>query len=60
MFLGTLLAPQLHARFIATAPDGALVFAREFWLYPAAFAAALLVVFALVFRDGTRLSDARD
>lgn len=60
LFLGNLLAPQLHARFIATAPDGALVFAREFWLYPAAFAAALLVVFALVFRDGTRLSDARD
>jgi nucleoside transporter len=60
LFLGNLLAPQLHARFIATGADGALVFAREFWLYPAAFAAALLVVFALVFRDGTRLSDAQE
>ena len=60
LFLGNLLAPQLHARFITTGPDGALAFAPEFWLYPAAFAAALLVVFALVFRDGTRLSEARD
>lgn len=60
LFLGNLLAPQLHSRFITTGADGALVFAREFWLYPAAFAAALLVVFAIAFRDDTRLSDAKE
>ena len=60
LFIGNLLAPLLHTHFISTTPEGALVFAKEFWLYPAAFAAALLVVFALVFRDDTRLSDAKE
>jgi hypothetical protein len=54
------LAPWLAELFISKGPEGALVFAKEFWLYPAAFAAALLVVFALVFRDDTRLSDAKE
>ena len=60
LFLGNLLAPWLHAHFVSTSTEGTLVFAREFWLYPALFSAALLVVFALVFRDDTRLSDAQD
>lgn len=60
LFIGNLLAPVLHARFIASGADGAMVFAREFWLYPALFALALLVVFAAVFRDDTRLSDAKE
>jgi nucleoside transporter len=59
LFIGNLLAPVLHARFIAAGPDGAMVFAREFWLTPSLFALGLLVVFALVFRDDTRLSDAK-
>jgi hypothetical protein len=34
-----------------------LVFKDEFWLYPSAFAAVLLVIFALFYHDDTRLSD---
>jgi nucleoside transporter len=60
LFIGNLLAPALHSRFITTGADGAMVFAREFWLYPSLFALGLLVVFALVFRDDTRLSDAKE
>jgi len=60
LFLGNLLAPALHARFITTGADGAMVFAREFWLYPSLFALGLLAVFALVFRDDTRLSGAKE
>lgn len=59
LFVGNLLAPLLHARFISKGADGAMIFAREFWLYPSLFALGLLVVFALVFRDDTRLSDAK-
>lgn len=60
LFVGNLLAPLLHARFISKGADGAMVFAREFWLYPSLFALGLLVVFALVFRDDTRLSAAKE
>lgn len=60
LFIGNLLAPVLHSRFITAGPDGAMVFAREFWLYPSLFALGLLAVFALVFRDDTRLSDAKE
>lgn len=42
-----------------TQPEPALVFAREFWLYPALFSLGLMVAFALLFRDKTRLSDAK-
>jgi len=34
-----------------------LVFKDEFWLYPSVFAAVLLVIFALFYRDDTRLND---
>jgi nucleoside transporter len=54
------LAPVLADLYISKAADGSLVFAREFWLYPSLFALGLLVVFALVFRDDTRLSDAKE
>lgn len=40
-------------------PEPSLVFAREFWLYPSLFALGLLVAFVLLFRDKTRLSDAK-
>ena len=56
LFIGNRIAPLLHERFI-TVVDGKTVFAKEFWLYPSAFALVLLVVFALVFHDDTRLSD---
>jgi hypothetical protein len=56
LFIGNRIAPLLHERFI-TVVDGKTIFAREFWLYPSAFALVLLVLFALVFHDDTRLSD---
>lgn len=59
LFLGNLLAPLLDSHFITRAADGTMSFAREFWLYPSLFALGLLVVFALVFRDSTRLSESQ-
>ncbi|GBL29425.1 hypothetical protein EMGBS10_05750, partial [Opitutia bacterium] len=56
LFIGNRIAPLLHERFINVV-DGKTVFAKEFWLYPSVFALVLLVVFALVFHDDTRLSD---
>jgi len=35
----------------AATPDGRLAHFRQFWLWPAAFAAAVLVIFTLFFRD---------
>lgn len=60
LFVGNLLAPVLHSRFIKVGADGAMAFSPEFWLYPSLFALGLLVVFALVFRDDTRLSNAKE
>jgi nucleoside transporter len=59
LFIGNLLSPLLEKNFISKDAKGLDVFASEFWLYPAAFAVALLVVFALVFRDDTRLSESQ-
>lgn len=60
LFLGNLLAPLLHSRFITRSAEGQLVFAREFWLYPALFSLGLLVIFAAVFRDNSRLSEVKN
>ena len=55
MWIGNMVAPLLHGRYILVV-DGKAAFDPMFWLAPAAFAAALLVVFALVFRDDSRLT----
>ena len=59
LFIGNLLSPVLHSRFISKNVAGDMVFSREFWLYPSIFAVVLFMVFAVVFRDNTRLSDAK-
>lgn len=55
MWIGNMVAPLLHARYIQVI-DGKTVFDPMFWLVPAALAGALLVVFAAVFRDNSRLT----
>lgn len=55
MWIGNMVAPLLHARYIQVI-DGKTLFDPMFWLIPSAFAAALLVVFAIVFRDNSRLT----
>jgi hypothetical protein len=57
LWAGNMIAPLLDSRFIDRTKPGVLVFKDEFWLYPSAFAAVLLVVFALFYKDDTRLSD---
>ena len=57
LWAGNMIAPLLDSRFIDRTKPGVLVFKDEFWLYPSAFAALLLVVFALFYKDDTRLSD---
>jgi len=55
MWIGNMVAPLLHARFIHEV-DGKTVFDPMFWLVPAVFAAALLALFSVVFRDDSRLT----
>lgn len=55
MWIGNMVAPLLHARYIHDV-DGKVTFDPMFWLVPAAFAAALLVIFSVVFRDNSRLT----
>jgi len=57
LWAGNMIAPLLDSRFIDRTKPGVLVFKDEFWLYPSAFAAVLLVIFALFYHDDTRLSD---
>jgi len=57
LWAGNMIAPLLDSRFIDRSNPAQLVFKDEFWIYPSAFAAVLLVVFALFYRDDTRLSD---
>jgi len=57
LWAGNMIAPLLDSRFIDRSNPAQLVFKDEFWLYPSAFAAVLLVVFALFYKDDTRLSD---
>jgi MFS family permease len=57
LWAGNMIAPLLDSRFIDRTNPASPVFKDEFWLYPSAFAAVLLVVFALFYRDDTRLSD---
>lgn len=55
MWVGNMVAPLLHARYISEV-DGKVTFDPMFWLVPAGFAAVLLVVFSVVFRDNSRLT----
>lgn len=55
MWIGNMVAPLLHSRYIHVA-DGKTTFDPMFWLLPAGFAAVLLVLFSLVFRDNARLT----
>ena len=55
MWVGNMVAPLLHGRYIHQV-DGRTVFDPLFWLVPAAFAAGLLAVFSVVFRDDSRLT----
>lgn len=58
LWAGNMIAPLLDSRFIdrtAATP----VFKPEFWAYPSAFAAVLLVIFAIFYKDDTRLSEQR-
>ncbi len=55
MWIGNMIAPLLHARYIHEV-DGKTVFDPMFWLVPAGFAAVLLVLFSIIFRDNSRLT----
>ncbi|MCX6919003.1 MAG: MFS transporter [Verrucomicrobia bacterium] len=57
LWAGNMIAPLLDSRFIDRTKPGVLVFKDEFWLYPSIFAAVLLVIFAMFYKDDTRLSD---
>jgi hypothetical protein len=57
LWAGNMIAPLLDSRFIDRTNPKLLVFKDEFWLYPSVFAAVLLVIFALFYRDETRLTD---
>lgn len=57
LWAGNMIAPLLDSRFIDRSNSTQIVFKDEFWLYPSAFAAVLLVVFALFYHDDTRLTD---
>ena len=57
LWAGNMIAPLLDSRFIDRTNPKLLVFKDEFWLYPSVFAAVLLVIFALFYRDETRLND---
>lgn len=57
LWAGNMIAPLLDSRFIDRTNPAQLVFKDEFWLYPSVFAAVLLVIFALFYRDDTRLND---
>lgn len=53
------LGRWINEVFAVRQPEPTLSFAPEFWLYPAIFAFGLMVAFVLLFRDNTRLSDAK-
>jgi nucleoside transporter len=57
LWAGNMIAPLLDSRFIDRSNPAQLVFKDEFWLYPSVFAAVLLVIFAVFYRDETRLTD---
>jgi len=57
LWVGNMIAPLLDSRFIDRTNPAKLVFKDEFWLYPSVFAAVLLVIFALFYKDETRLTD---
>ena len=57
LWAGNMIAPLLDSRFIDRTNPAKLVFKDEFWLSPSVFAAVLLVIFALFYRDDTRLND---
>jgi nucleoside transporter len=59
LWAGNMVAPLLDARFIDRTNPASPVFRPEFWAYPSAFAAVLLLVFALLYRDDTRLSSGK-
>lgn len=55
MWIGNMVAPLLHARYISEV-GGKVTFDPMFWLIPALFAAVLLAIFSVVFRDNSRLT----
>jgi len=56
LWMGNMVAPMLDTRFIDRTNPAAPVFRSEFWAYPSAFAFLLMIFFAVVYRDSTRLS----
>jgi nucleoside transporter len=56
LWAGNMIAPLLDSRFIDRTNPAAPVFRPEFWAYPSAFAGLLLIIFAVFYRDNTRLS----
>jgi len=57
LWAGNMIAPLLDSRFIDRSNPAKLVFTDAFWIYPSVFAAVLLVIFALFYKDETRLTD---
>jgi len=55
LWIGYMIAPLLDAGYIHEV-DGKKVFDPMFWLVPAGFAAVLLVLFSVIFRDNSRLT----
>jgi nucleoside transporter len=53
MLIGAQVAGNVYNRFLGEAPSLGLDQWSQFWLLPAAFAAVVLVFFALAFRDRT-------
>jgi uncharacterized membrane protein len=50
MFIGAQVAGRVYNRFLGTAASLTLDQWRSFWILPAAFAAVVLVFFAVMFR----------
>jgi nucleoside transporter len=58
MFIGAQIAGNVYNRFLAGAPKLTLEQWSSFWLLPAGFAATVLVLFALLFREREKASAA--
>ena len=56
LWAGNMIAPILDSRFIDRTNPANPVFRSEFWAYPSAFATLLLIIFAVFYRDNTRLA----
>jgi nucleoside transporter len=57
MLIGAQIGGNVYNRFLAGAPNLALEQWARFWLFPAAFAAAVLIIFALLFREKAKTQE---